>query len=79
MADRSKIIRHRDVIAAEFERISDRIAWLRRELAEAEEELRQVAGIAHEMMPRRATRQTTPSKARASGSTRVHLPPEGDK
>jgi len=54
--DRSKIIRHPDVVTAEFERIADQIAWHRQQLAELEDELRQVTGIAREMMPRRVRR-----------------------
>jgi uncharacterized protein YmfQ (DUF2313 family) len=50
MSDRSKIIRHPYVVQAEFQRITDRLAWLRNEMKDAEDELRQVTEVAMELM-----------------------------
>ena len=48
--DMSQALRHPDVVAARMESIADRIAMLRTRLAEAEDEMRQMIRISHEMM-----------------------------
>jgi hypothetical protein len=50
MTDRSRIIRHPDVVMGEFQRITGDLASLRHRIAEAEQELEQVSEIAYEMM-----------------------------
>jgi hypothetical protein len=50
MTDRSKIIRHPDVVMAELIAITDSLAALNRRLVELGQQLEQVSAIAYEMM-----------------------------
>jgi DNA anti-recombination protein RmuC len=49
MTDRSKIIRHPDVVAAEFERIKNDLHVIAKKLQTLGQELDQVSDIAHEI------------------------------
>lgn len=50
MSDMSRTIRHPDVVAGRMESIADSIAWHREQIAEREDELRQMIEISHQMM-----------------------------
>jgi hypothetical protein len=53
----SKTIRHPDVVTERMRVIADQIAWLRQSLAIAEDELRQMIEISHQMMSDRKESQ----------------------